>query len=129
MSIVDSEIRLTSSGTDSGLAIDRIGDDLPPGNYILAFRLRSRAGGDGEVFFTVDEKTSLPRGEHLEFKVVHDGQWQEVKLALNATKSVTAPKSIKSLRLDVGSQPGEATIADLRLMDAAGTTLARWPSE
>jgi arylsulfatase len=121
LKIAGNEIRLFSSGTDSGIAIDRIDRDLPPGPYVLSFRLRSHCGGGGEVFFTVDAKTVLPKGEHFEFPVTHDGQWHDVNLRLSTSQS------IKALRLDVCSQPGDATIAELQLCDAAGRTLVRWP--
>ncbi len=123
MQIVETEIRLTSSGTDSGIAIDRIPGDPPKGPYVLSFRLRSQAGGSGEVFFTVDEKTNLPNGEHLEFDVIHDGQWHEMDLDLQTTET------IKALRLDVCSQSGDSTIDQLQLRDASGKSLIRWPSE
>jgi len=123
MTIKGTQLELTCTGTDSGIAIDRIKKDLPPGPYTLTFRLRSKAGGTGEVFFTTDSNTTLPNGKHIEFKVKHDGAWQDVTLKLDT------PKALRALRLDPCSTPGKATIADLQLKDAKGKPLVHWPAE
>jgi arylsulfatase len=122
LQIVGNELRLTCSGSDSGIAMERIGASLARGPYQLHFRVKSTANGDSELYFTVDAKTKLPAGRHQEFDVPHDGKWHELQLPLKTEEQLFA------LRLDIGSGPGDVTIADLRLTDATGKEVIRWPS-
>jgi arylsulfatase A-like enzyme len=121
LNTVDNELRLTCTGNDSGIAIDRIHNSIASGPYLLTFRVKSSAGGSSEVYFTVDSNTQLPKGEHLEFTVAADGSWHEVQLKLTTTKRIHA------LRLDIGSQPGAVAIQDLRLINQHEDELIRWP--
>jgi arylsulfatase A-like enzyme len=117
------ELVLHCRGTDSGVAMDRLA--LPPGTagpYELKFQLSSQAGGSGEVFFTTDAKSKLPAGQHVEFEVMHDGRWHEHSLPLQTAKTLFA------LRFDPCSEPGIVRVRSLRLTDAAGVTLQRWPA-
>ncbi|MCB1204005.1 MAG: sulfatase-like hydrolase/transferase, partial [Verrucomicrobiae bacterium] len=116
----DGSLVLSASGDDPGLAFDTL-PEVRPGPYLLTFRLASEASGEGEVFFTTDASTKLPDGIHLEFPVVHDGKWQEIRLSLETSEQ------IRGLRLDVSSGPGVSKIEDLTLRDAAGETLLSWP--
>ncbi|NND96230.1 MAG: arylsulfatase, partial [Pirellulaceae bacterium] len=55
LTVSGDELIVQCDGNDSGLAFDRIA--LPadaPGPYLLKFSLQSRAGGQGEVYFTTD---------------------------------------------------------------------------
>jgi arylsulfatase len=74
------------------------------------------------VFFTTDPKVTLPRGTRLEFEVQADDQWQEVSLEL------PTDRSIQQLRIDVSEGPGNATIADLKLLNTEGTPMISWPT-
>ena len=121
MKASDGELELTCLGDDPGIAIDHIRGPLPPGPYTLRFRLRSESRGGGEVFFTVDAKTKLPAGKHVDFRVTHDGQWQDIEVKLDT------PGTLFALRLDPCAAPGKATIADLTLRSAQGKTLKTWP--
>ena len=87
----------------------------------MQFRLQSEAGGEGEVYFTTDPKTILPRGEHLEFEVTHDSQWHEYTLELNTDKQMHA------LRFDPCSEPGIVRVESLQLQDANGKIIHQWP--
>ena len=115
------ELELTCSGDDPGIAIDHIRGPLPPGPYTLAFRVRSESRGDGEVFFTVDAKTKLPAGQHVPFRVTHDGRWQDIEVKLDTADTLFA------LRLDPCAAPGKVTLSDLTLRSAQGKTLKTWP--
>jgi hypothetical protein len=53
--------------------------------------------------------------------VIHDGQWHDVKLSLNETKT------LHGLRLDPCGGPGEVYLEGLVLKTADGVVLARWP--
>ena len=122
LSILDGELRLVFGGDDPGIAMDLRRDAIPAGPYRLTFRLRGGSVDGGELFFTTDPKTTLPRGIRIDFDVTADGNWQEVEVELPTSES------IQQLRLDVSTGAGKATIGDLRLRDAAGKVLMRWPS-
>ena len=64
------ELVLDCSGGDPGLAFDRLGAPLAGGPYTLTFRVRSNASGGGELFWTTDAQTILPKGKHAEFAVI-----------------------------------------------------------
>jgi len=121
LKITGDQLILTCTGTDSGIAIDRIAKQLKPGPYTLTFRVRSHAKGSAEAYFTTDAKTKLPHGQHLTFDVTHDGDWHDVSLSFDTDKTVFA------FRLDPCSTPGEVTIADLQLRDTKGEVLMTWP--
>lgn len=122
LGIVDGELQLVFSGEDPGIAMDLRRNALPPGPYRVTFRLRGGSVDGGELFFTTDAKTTLPRGTRIAFDVKADGNWQNVDIELPTSKS------IRQLRLDVSEGAGKATIRDLGLSDVSGKTLLRWPS-
>jgi len=121
MTVKRQELHLVCTGDDPGLAIDQIKRPIAAGPYTLSFRLRSTADRQGEIFFTTDPQTSLPRGQRVEFQPINDGQWHSVSIPL-ATK-----KTIVALRIDVCGGPGEATLSDLELQDHHGNVLRSWP--
>ena len=109
------------TGDDGGLAFDSIQDVEAPGPYRLMFAIHAQAGTGGELYFTTDAKTILPKGSHLTFGIPNDGEWHEMNLELKTDKVITA------LRFDPGDGTGKATIRDLRLTDKEGKVLKRWP--
>ncbi|MHC4994114.1 MAG: arylsulfatase [Planctomycetota bacterium] len=117
---VGDELRLTFSGDDPGLAIDRIKAPIAKGPYTLRFELNSTADADGEVYFTIDNQTTLPNGVNVPFVVNNDGRWHDVSIDL------TTDQTIYALRLDVSGGPGKASIRNLRLTDTGGKVLRRW---
>lgn len=117
------QLLLTFSGDDPGIAIDQLPIDLPVGPYALKFELKGVSVGDGEVYFATDARTSLPKGSHVEFSVVHDGQWHEHSIDLETDQK------LHKFRLDVSEGEGTARIRRLRLVDHAGTTLFRFPED
>ncbi len=120
LGIEEGQLVLTSSGNDPGLTFEGL-DLTTKGPYTLQFRLQSKSSGDGEIYWTTDAGKPLPKGEHLGFPVIHDGQWHEVTLNLAEIKSLHA------LRLDPCAGPGEVRIDSLRLKDAAGNIIKSWP--
>lgn len=120
--IEGNQLVLTCTGTDPGLAMAHLPAQDPGGPYRLTCRLQSRASGDGEVYFTTDPQTALPRGEHLTFPVTHNGQWQEVNVLIDTKKPLCA------LRFDPCSGPGEVRVEALRLTGAGGKPLHEWPA-
>lgn len=114
-------LELTFTGEDPGLAFDlRPIKGLAPGPYTLAFILEGAPQGTGEVFYTLDKKTSLPNGEKATFSV--DGTSEAQKLSIEIPTS----KLIHQLRLDVCEGPGSALIRNLRLLDQEGALLKDW---
>jgi hypothetical protein len=121
LTIVDDELRLEFSGDDPGIAMDLRGRDIPAGPYRLTFRLQSGTKGDGELFYTTDPRTTLPKGERVEFDVDADGKWHDTKLRL------PVEKRIYQLSLDVGAGASQATISGLKLIDSNGKQIISWP--
>lgn len=121
LQIEEKVLVVTCSGNDSGLAFDVLPKIGGKGPFKLQFRLKSTAAGDGEFYWTRNAKTKLPDGEHQTFPVRHDGTWQDIVL------SIATEEPPYGLRLDPCSAPGEAKIESLRILDAAGETVASWP--
>ena len=96
---------------------------LPNGPYRLSFRLLGGTQGGGDIFYTVDPKTTLPKGRRVPFDVRNDGQWQQLALELPTDRRIC------QLRIDVSNGPGKATIAGLELRDKAGKRIAVWPEK
>ncbi len=122
LSIVEGEVQLVFTGDDPGIAMDLRRNRLPLGPYRVTFRLSGGSVDGGELFFTTDAKTTLPRGTRIAFNVKADGNWQDVEIELPTSKS------IQQLRLDVSKGAGKASIRELRLSDDSGRTLLSWPS-
>lgn len=120
LTTADGQLILECSGDDPGLAID-VAEPAAAGPYTLEFRLQSRASGEGEIFWTTDASTPLPRGGHATFAVKHDGDWQSIALKISETKPLVA------LRLDPCAGVGQVRIEGLQLKDAAGRVVRSWP--
>lgn len=115
-----SQLILQCTGNDPGLAFEHLKIESP-GPYILEFRLQSQASGAGEIFWTTDAETILPKGNHLDFDVKHDGEWHEMKLSIDEAKTLHA------LRLDPCGGEGEVRIEEPVLKAQDGKVLAKWP--
>ncbi len=121
LNIADKQLILTCTGDDPGLSFDRLPQVNAPGPYTLEFRLQSTATGPGEIYWTTDAQTKLPKGRHLDFVVTHDGQWHTHQLAVDETKT------IRGLRLDPCAGPGKVVLEGLALKSATGAVLRQWP--
>ncbi|MEC9092743.1 MAG: arylsulfatase, partial [Planctomycetota bacterium] len=84
------------------------------------FDLKGGSKAGGELFFTTDSKTTLPKGNRVAFDVTAKGDWQEIDIELKTDKA------IQQLRIDVSEGPGNASIRQLRLIDKAGQVLIEW---
>jgi arylsulfatase A-like enzyme len=123
LTIVDGMLQLRFTGDDPGIAMDLRGRELPNGPYRLSFRLRGGTQGGGEMFYTIDPKTTLPKGKRVVFDVHNNGTWQQLRLEL------PTDRRIYQLRLDVSNGPGKATIAELKLTDKEGRQIITWPEK
>ncbi len=123
LEIVDGQLRLVFTGDDPGIAMDLRGRELPKGPYRLSFRLQGGGKDGGDVFYTTDPTTTLPKGERLEFNILADGTWEPIAVDLPTSDRVY------QLRLDVSPGAGKATIAELKLTDTDGNQVMAWPEE
>lgn len=121
LQITGAQLVLQCSGDDPGLAIESLPEMPGAGPYTLEFRVKSKAKGEGEIFWTTDAKTKLPRGERLAFSIEHNGEWQDVSLEIPETKRLFA------LRLDPCAGEGEVRIEGLALKGPGGAPLMQWP--
>lgn len=121
LQVSNGNLNLVFSGDDPGIAMDLRRESLPPGPYRLSFELNGGTINGGELFFTTEQKTTLPKGTRISFAVAANGMWQYIDLELETSKS------IQQLRLDVSDGPGKASIRNLRLTDTSGKTLRQWP--
>lgn len=114
-------IKLTFTGEDPGIAMDlRDNKSLPEGPYRLSFELTTDGKGSGDIFYTVDPKNILPRGERITFPVNGTEAPQPVSIELKTEKRICL------LRLDVSEDEGSAEIRKLQLHDAKGRLLKNW---
>ncbi|MDF1826165.1 MAG: arylsulfatase [Verrucomicrobiales bacterium] len=114
-------LELTFTGEDPGIAIDlRSRKLLASGPYTVAFLLEGAPAGTGEIFYTTDKKTSLPKGETISFEVLGSDTAQEVNIP------IPTEKLLRQLRIDVSEGPGSAIIQNLRLLNSEGDRLHDW---
>lgn len=121
MEVVEKQLKLTFTGPDSGIALNRMTKSQINGAYTLSMRIKSTGTGSGEIFFTTDPKTSLPNGQRIEMAIRHNDVWQDVAIPPNTNQR------IHQLRIDISEGPGSAVIEDLQLRDAQGTVVQAWP--
>ena len=62
-------------------------------------------GGDGQIFWATTQLPHFEEARSERFKLVHDGQWHDYSVALNAEGTITR------LRLDPGEAPGLVEVA------------------
>ena len=125
LKIVGNELRLQFTGDDPGIAMDLRNKQLPNGPYQITFRLKidtkSNEVSEGEVFYTTDTKTILPKGNNIPFAVESSDAWHTVQIP------IAKSNRLYQLRIDIGDGPGMATIADLQLNGSDGKILQNWP--
>lgn len=115
--------QLTFTGEDPGVALDLRGmESLSTGPYRLAFDLTTTWKGSGEIFYTIDNKTILPKGQRVEFQINGSDLAQEIRIELKTEKT------LRQLRIDVADGAGAATISKLQLLSQDGEVLKDWTS-
>lgn len=115
---------LTFTGEDPGITMDlRSLDSLPSGPYVVAFTLTTDWEGKGDLFYTTDPKTTLPKGEQVTFPIGGTEAAEEIEIPL-ATEG-----KMHQLRIDVSDGVGSARIEGLQLRKQGGEVLKQWPSK
>lgn len=109
LEISGNQLRLEFSGEDPGIAFDFRGQRLEPGPYRIHFDLKCGEQTQGEIFYTTDTKTTLPRGEKITFPIQPDGAWQSIDI------EIPVNSQIYQLRIDIGDGPGHAILRDLQI--------------
>lgn len=127
MEVVGNELRLQFTGDDPGIAMDMRRQPIPDGPFEVTFKLKSDAAlkerATGEIFYTTDGKTTLPKGSVVSFTIDSTDEWQVVRAKIDSKQR------IYQLRIDVDDGPGKATIADLQLLGPNGRALISWPQK
>ena len=111
-----------------GLQMNSVGKDpfvktegLPKasGPYTVKMRLNTRISGGGYVFWGAKGKGFAPT-RRAEFAITQDGAWHEyaVKLPEN--------QAIANLRIDAGTDSGDATFDWIRLFDGQNKLVKAW---
>ncbi len=118
IALADGMLRIEANANDPMLITS---EDLsfPAGDYTLHVRMKSSAGGGGQVF-CADPSGRFRRGTGVSFAVRHDGQWQTYAIRLS-------PKQrIRKIRIDPCSAAGPVDMAWIRLTDPTGRALKEW---
>ncbi|MBI5686200.1 MAG: hypothetical protein HZC54_14095 [Verrucomicrobia bacterium] len=104
---VDGVLKIQSSGNDPYLISGPICIEAP-----LAVRLRVKCAteGSGEFFWTTTESPQTTPDLSQRFKLVHDGQWHDYTVRLDARGTVTR------LRFDPGVVPGVVEVEKIELV-------------
>lgn len=115
---------LTFTGEDPGITMDLRGmKEIPSGPYQVVLDLKTDAKGTGEIFFTTDKRTILPRGENIPFPVNGTEDAQPVRVDLKTDMR------LHRLRIDVSDGEGAAEIAHLRLLGPDCKVIKDWTGE
>ena len=95
---------------------------LVPAGYVTSMAGKWHLDrGPSDFGFQRDAATTLPRRHHLEFTVVHDGEWHDHSTTLAVTGILQA------LRLESYGATGEKRVAGIALKAASGNEVGRWP--
>lgn len=146
LKVVDNELQLKFTGDDPGIAMDFRSQKLPNGPYQVTFRLKidtdstaananANAATQGEIFYTTDAKSILPKGTNVAFKIEPTSSWQTIRISIANTSqksnetSPQPPLRLYQLRIDVSDGPGSATIADLQLLGPDDQPIKTWPTK
>lgn len=117
----ENALMLTFTGDDPGIAFDlRNAGQLPSGPYHLTFDLITDLEGTGEVYYTTDGATILPKGSRLTFPVKSSPTPQDLVI------QIETHKKLHQLRLDVAQGPGKATVRNLKLLGNDKEVLVDW---
>ena len=80
------------------------------GPFTARLRVKCATGGAGEFFWTTTESPHTEPERSLDFKLIHDGQWHDYSVRLDARGTVT------QLRFDPGNSPGMIEVEKIELV-------------
>lgn len=103
----DGALKIQCSGNDPYLISGPFRVEAP-----LAVRLRVKCatGGSGEFFWTTTDAPNTNPEHSQHFKLIHDGQWHDYSVSLDARGTVTR------LRFDPGTAPGLVEVEKIELI-------------
>ena len=110
-------LQFNATGGDPQMTSDVL--QIPSGQYQVAMRIKSSAGGAG-LLFARPENRGYVAGSGTSFVIKHNSQWQELTVPLERDHAVN------ELRLDPCTQEGLVEIDWIRLSDADGKVLKEW---
>jgi arylsulfatase A-like enzyme len=114
--IANGELNITSTGGDPWVSTRNLPANAK-GPFTLRLHLKSTAKGNAVVYFNTAAQEAFHKDRTVGFPIVHDGQFHDYEVRLPAP-------TLHALRLDPATAPGEITVTDLELRDAAGQTTA-----
>jgi hypothetical protein len=100
-------LRIQSRGKDPYLASGPVN---LAGPFTVQLRVKCATGGAGQFFWTTVEHPNTDEARSQHFKLIHDGQWHDYAVRLDARGTVTR------LRLDPGSAPGLIEVEKVTLV-------------
>ena len=118
MKLKPGSIELVFSGDDPGIAMDLRRHDLPAGPYRVEFDLTTAYRGVGEIYFTEDKKTILPKGTRIEWDISQQSRSYSIPIETG--------KTLGQLRIDTCDGKGTAVLAQLRLIGPNDEVLIDW---
>lgn len=103
----DGVLKIQSSGNDPYLISGPIKVEGP---LAVKIRVKCATGGGGEFFWTTTESPNTNEEHSQHFKLIHDSQWHDYSVRLDARGTVTR------LRLDPGTAPGLVEVEKIELI-------------
>ena len=110
-------IQIVSSGGDPFFFTGEV--PKASGPYTIKFRMNTRIGGDGTVFWAPNKK-GFAATKSVDFTINRDGQFHDYSVSLPENKE------IGKLRIDTGKATGDATIDWIRLFDGNNKLVKAW---
>ena len=102
---------ITSTGEDPYLIGPAVRLEGP---MSVNLRMKCAAAGSGQIFWATADSPNMAEERSTHFKLLHDGQWHDYSVMLDARGAVTR------LRLDPGGAPGRIEVERITL------SRARW---
>ena len=123
VSLREGTLVIESTGNDPHLRF-QLREPAEPQPLVVELRMKSAAKGQGQLYWQeLKARPTFRRERSVLFTPAHDGQLHDYRIELSPQKPVV------SLRLDPAQRPGTIVVHSVRLNDAAGKLLARWPMQ